>query len=171
MTAFLVIGVIGLAVLAVSLLLGDVLDGLFDSLDGVGGDWFSTEVIGAFMAALGFGGAAAEAIGVPGPLALAVGGGAGVVFAYGAARFTRLVRGQGSEQPETSEDTIGFEAVVVGAIPEGGYGTVEVRRGEQVTRYNARAELALESGTRVHVTQSLSPTALQVAPLWDNRGI
>ena len=171
MTTFLVIGVIGLAVLAVSLLLGDVLDGLFDSIDGVGGDWFSTEVVGAFVAALGFGGAAAESLGLPVPLSLAVGGAAGLGFAWVAAWFTRLVRGQGSEQPTTSADSVGYEAVVVGDIPASGYGTVEVRQGEHVTRYNAQAELALESGTRVHVTQALSPTAVQVAPLWDTGGI
>ncbi len=60
MSVYLVLGIVGLLVLAVSLLVGDVLDGVLDgALDGLGGDWFSTEVIGGFVSALGFGGAIA----------------------------------------------------------------------------------------------------------------
>ena len=47
-----------------------VLDGLLDgALDGIGGDWFSTEVVGGFVSALGFGGAIAVSLGAPGPVA------------------------------------------------------------------------------------------------------
>ena len=51
-TTFLVIGVIGLALLGISLVLGDLLDGVFDAL---AGDVFSSAVIGGFVSAFGFG--------------------------------------------------------------------------------------------------------------------
>lgn len=52
MTTFVVIGVVGLVLLAVSLLLGDLLD---SALDALAGDAFSTAVIGGFVSAFGFG--------------------------------------------------------------------------------------------------------------------
>jgi hypothetical protein len=59
---FLVIGLVGLVLLVVSLLLGDLLDG---ALDVLAGDVFSSAVISGFVAAFGLGGAVAEAAGLP----------------------------------------------------------------------------------------------------------
>ena len=99
MTTYLILGVVGLLVLAVSLLVGDVFDGLLDgALDGLGGDWFSTEVVGGFVSALGFGGAIAVSAGAPGPVAVVVGLVVGTAFAWLAARLTRLVRGAGTDE-------------------------------------------------------------------------
>jgi hypothetical protein len=57
-TVFIVIGAVGLALVLISLLLGDLLDGLFDSFDiEFGGGIFSTPVLGSFLAAFGFGAA------------------------------------------------------------------------------------------------------------------
>ena len=58
MTVFVIIGAVGLALVVVSLIFGDVLDGVldfahFDVTDG----WLSTPVLGAFLAAFGFAGA------------------------------------------------------------------------------------------------------------------
>lgn len=92
MTTYLILGILGLVVLAVSLLLEDVLDGLLDgALDGLGGDWCSTEVVGGFVSALGFGGAIAVSLGVPGLLALGIGLVVGTAFAWLAAQLTGLV--------------------------------------------------------------------------------
>jgi hypothetical protein len=163
MTTFLVIGACGLVVLVLSLLVGELLEGV---LDGVGGDWFSTEVVGAFVAALGFGGALAEAQGLPLPVATGVGVGAGVVFGAFAAWLTRLVRSGGTEATPSTEDVLGWDARVVSPIPLDGLGVVTVRRGGHLLRFNARAEQALPTGAEVHVTGVLSPTAVTVAPLW-----
>ena len=57
MTTFMVIGLAGLALLLVSLLVGDLFDG---ALDALAGDVFSSAVVGAFVAATGFGAAAAQ---------------------------------------------------------------------------------------------------------------
>ena len=167
MTVYLVLGVIGLVVITVSLLVG----GLFDSvLDGLGADWFSTEVVGGFVSALGFGGAIAVSAGAPGPVAVLVGLVVGTAFGALAAWLTRLVRGGGTDELPAADDVVGREGVVISGIPAGatgaGYGTVEVRLGGHTLRYNARADLELEAGSRVHVTAVLSPTAVSVAPVW-----
>jgi membrane protein implicated in regulation of membrane protease activity len=161
LTAFWIIGCIGVALLAVSLVLGDVFD-----FDIAGADWFSGAALGGFVAALGFGAALADGLGGPGVVTGAVGVGAGLTFGWFAAWLTRVVRRDTSGSSTSADDTVGRDAVVVTAIPEGGFGTVKVILGGQVHRYNARAETALVEGTAVHVTGVLSPTALTVAPVW-----
>jgi membrane protein implicated in regulation of membrane protease activity len=161
--AYLILGVVGLVVLATSLVVGDVLDGV---LDGVGGDWFSTEVVGGFVSALGFGGAIAVSAGAPGPVAVAVGLAVGTAFGWMAARFTRLVRGAGTDGTPAAGDVVGHEAIVLSDIPDEGLGTVRVHVGGHTLRYHASADLAIAAGTKVHVTSVLSPTAVAVAPMW-----
>lgn len=163
MTVYLVLGVVGLVVVTVSLLVGD----LFESvLDGLGADWFSTEVVGGFVSALGFGGAIAVSAGAPGGVAVVIGLVVGTAFAFLAGWLTRLVRGGGTDDLPEANDTIGREGVVISGVPADGYGTVEIRLGGHTLRYNARADLELATGSRVHVTAVMSPTAVRVAPVW-----
>ncbi len=165
-TTFFVIGVVGLVLLAVSLLIGDVLDGALDLLDGFLGGIFSTAVIGGFTAAFGFGGAGALGAGLPMIAAIPVGLGVGVIFGWFAAWLTRLIRDGGSDATIESGDLLGHSGRVVTAIPADGLGTVRVVIGGHSVRRNARAEVPLEAGTEVHVTGVLSPTAVSVAPVW-----
>lgn len=166
MTVFIVIGVVGLVLLAASLLLGDVLDGV---TDGLPSDLFSTEVIGAFVAATGFGGAIADAAGAPTAVAWPVGLVAGGLLAWFAGWLTRLVRAGGSDGTISTDDTVGHSGRVVSAIPEDGFGSVSVYVGGHSLRLNARSDVPLEPGTEVHVTSVLSPTAVTVAPVWNNQ--
>lgn len=163
MTVYLVLGLVGLVVIAASLVLGDLLEGV---LDGLGGDWFSTEVVGAFVSALGFGGAAALGLGAPDLVALPVGLAAGVGFGFLGASLTRLVRDGGTDATPGADDVLGRDAVVVSDIPADGFGTVRLHLGGHTLRFNARAELPLETGTEVHVTGVVSPTAVTVSPTW-----
>lgn len=163
MAVFLVLGVVGLAILAVSLLVGEIHGGLFEALDA---DWFSTEVVGAFVSALGFGGAIAVGAGAPDVVSVVVGIAAGVVFRAGAASLTRLVRGGSTDEAPTADDTVGREGRVLTAVPEEGFGAVEIWVGGHTLRFNARSDDAIAPGTRIHVTAVLSPTAVQVAPVW-----
>jgi membrane protein implicated in regulation of membrane protease activity len=160
---FLVIGAAGLIVLLVSLLGGDLLDGALDALEG---DVFSSAVLGAFVAATGFGGAAAQAVGAPLAVALPVGLGAGVVFGWLALWLTRLIRDGGSDATVTIDDTVGHSGKVLTDIPEGGLGVVSVLVGGHPLRLNARAEQPVPAGAEVHVTGVISPTAVTVAPVW-----
>jgi membrane-bound ClpP family serine protease len=159
---FLVIGIIGLVMLGVSLVAGDLFDG---ALDALAGDVFSGAVLGAFVAAGGFGGAAAQAIGAPLPAALPVGLAAGVVFAWFTYWLTRLIRDGGTDATVTVDDALGRAGRVVTGVPADGFGVVTILVGGHVLRLNARAEQPLETGTEVHVTGVLSPTAVTVAPV------
>lgn len=159
-----VIGLLGLALLAVSLLLGDLFDGVLDAL---AGDVFSSAALGGFVSALGFGGALAQAAGAPLLVALPVGVVAGVGFGWFALALTRMLRHGGSDDTPEAQDALGREGTVLTTIPADGFGTVRVLLGGHVVRLNARAEHPVEAGTAVHVTAILSPTAVSVAPVWD----
>ncbi len=163
-TTFLVIGLIGLALLTLSLVLGDVLDG---ALDALAGDVFSSAVLGAFIAATGFAGAAVQGFGAPTVVALPVGLGVGVAFGAFAFWLTRLIRDGSSDATLTTDDAIGREGRVVTAIPADGFGVVNILIGGHTVRFNAKAEQPIEPGTQVHVTGVLSPSAVTVAPVWD----
>ncbi|TIC82849.1 hypothetical protein [Nocardioides sp. GY 10127] len=177
MTTFLVLGVAGLALLLLSLVLGDVLDGFLDGLDGLGdglgGDVFSTAVIGSAVAAFGFSAGIVEALDAPFVVSLLAGVAGGTGFGALAVWLTRLLRHDEAEPPSTGT-AVGHEALVLTAVPADGYGTVRVLVGGRELRLNARLDadhpLPLEAGERVHVTGSLSPTAVTVAPLWRELG-
>ena len=164
MTLFLVLGVVGLALLAVSLVVGDLFDGVFDALPG---DVFSSAVIGGFVSAFGFGTALSQGLGAPPGLAVPLGVAVGLLFGWFASWLTRLVRGGGSDATVTTADTVGRDAKVVTGIPEGGFGVVRVQVGGHSLQLNARAERPVEVGTEVYVTGVLSPTAVAVAPVRD----
>ena len=162
MMVFLLLGVVGLVLLGLSLLLGDLFGGAFDSL---AGDVFSSAVVGGFVSAFGFGAALSDGLGAPLWLAVAVGGAVGLGFGWFASWLTRLVRGGGSDATVSTDDTIGRDAKVVTGIPEGGFGVVRVQVGGHSLQLNARAESAVDTGTEVYVTGVLSPTAVAVAPV------
>ena len=164
MTTFLVIGLIGLVLLGISLVLGDLFDGIFDAL---AGDVFSSAVVAGFVAAFGFGGGIAQAAGGPLLLAVPVGIVAGVGFGWFAAWLTRLLRDGGSDGTPATGDALGRDGTVTSDIPGDGFGTVRVLLGGHVVRLNARADRPVAAGTEVHVTSILSPTAVTVAPVWD----
>lgn len=169
MTTFLAIGIVGLALLSLSLLVGDLFDGILDGLgDALSSDWFSSAVIGGFVSAFGFGGALAQSAGAPVLVALPVGVVAGGIFGWFASWLTRLLRGSGSDDTPSTEDTLGRDASVVTEIPADGFGIVRVQLGGHVLRLNARADRPLPAGTAVHVTGVLSPTAVAVAPVWND---
>jgi membrane-bound ClpP family serine protease len=159
---FLVIGTIGLVVLLISLVAGDFFDG---ALDALAGDVFSSAVLGAFVAATGFGGAAAQAVGVPTAVSVPIGLVAGGIFGWFAYWLTRLIRSGGSDGTLTTTDALGRSGRVVTGIPAEGFGVVNILIGGHTLRLNARAEQPLDAGTEVYVTSVLTPTAVTVAPV------
>ena len=163
MTVFLVLGIAGLVVLALSLVAGDLLDGAFQALEA---DWISTAAIGGFVSAFGFGGAAADGAGLPLPVSLAIGAGAGVVVAWFAWWLTRLVKDGPSDGTVAIADAVGQVARVVTDIPAEGYGVVRVAVGGHTLRFNASAHRPIPAGAEVNVTGVLSPTAVSVTEVW-----
>lgn len=157
---FLIIGGIGMAVLVVSLLIGEVFDaeGMFDS------DIFSIASASAFTGALGFSGAAVQSATDSTLAAIVVGVVVGVVFAAFTVWLTRRVRGLTTSGTVSTPALVGQEARVLTPIPADGYGQVTLRvAGHRVT-YSAKSLVALEAGQRVWVSNVLSATALEVSP-------
>jgi hypothetical protein len=163
-TTFLIIGLVGVVLLAVSLVLGDLLDGVFNALTG---DIFSSAVVGGFVAAFGFGAALMDGLGTPGVVSIPVGIGAGVLASWFTLWLTRLVRDGSSDATLTPDDALGRSGRVISHIPDGGFGTVRVLIGGHVVQLNARAAQPIPTGTEIHVTEVLSPTAVLVAPVWN----
>ena len=164
MTTFIVIGSVGLLLLVVTLLLGDLVDGL---VDGFGPDWLSGTALAAFLAAVGFAGALALQAGLSTGPATAVGVGAGVGAGVLAGLLTRsLTREQDTSTPRSGA-LVGLSATVVSDVPADGYGTVALVVAGHPTRLNARTAgaLALPTGSVVRVSAVISASAVQVYPL------
>ncbi|HRC12007.1 MAG: NfeD family protein [Actinomycetales bacterium] len=162
LTAFLVIGGVGLALLVISLIVGEVHGALFDWIDN---DLFSGAVVAAFLSALGFVGALVEGTSGNSTTATVAGVGAGIGMGYAARALTRSLQSGEGDTTVRSDALVGRQGHVVEAIPRDGMGMVSVRVAGHLTRLNARCEQPLPTGTGIQVTSVLSPTAVVVRPL------
>lgn len=162
MTVLLVVGAAGVVLLLVALLVGDVLDG---ALEGLSAGFFSTEALAGFLGALGFGGAIALEVTGSTSMAVVIGLALGVLLGAAAARASRFLDSGESDTVRTS-DMVEKIGMVVSAIPEEGFGVVSISVGGHITRLNARSSVAVPAGTQVSVTSIISPTAVQVEPLF-----
>lgn len=169
MTAFLVIGAVGLAIIVLSLVVGGVLDGLFGLFDvDVGGGVFSAPVLGSFLAAFGFGAAlimfstdGSATVGALGGLA------SGGVIGAIALVMMRTLMDMPTDETVTTQGLEGTTAIVITPISVDGYGEVTIRHHGEQRKYNARAERALPVGAQVQVIAVLSASAVLVAPVSD----
>jgi membrane protein implicated in regulation of membrane protease activity len=162
--AFLVIGGIGVFVLAASLLVGDL--GHFHLGDVHGDGPFSLAAIAGFIGAFGFAGAIAASLAPAGTPASLIAIGAGVAAAlptaWFAGRLIRLASNMRTDATPTQADLVGTMGVIVTPVPSNGYGEVRVSLGGQPVKLNARAAEPIPLGTRVFVIQALSPTSVVV---------
>jgi membrane protein implicated in regulation of membrane protease activity len=164
MAALLIIGAVGVGLLMLSLVLGDFLDGMFDGLDIDAGGLLSTEVIGAFLGAFGFGGAllrSATSLSWP----FVVGGGlvSGVVVGALALMIVRVAVRMPTDATPRSADLTGKIGRVITRIPADGLGEVTVLHAGHQIKVNARAHEPIPSGADVVIIDVLSPTAVLVA--------
>lgn len=114
LTAFLVIGGVGLALLVISLIVGEVHGALFDWIDN---DLFSGAVVAAFLSALGFVGALVEGTSGNSTTATVAGVGAGVGMGYAARALTRSLQSGEGDTTVRSDALVGRQGHVVEAIP------------------------------------------------------
>jgi hypothetical protein len=165
---FIVIGIVGVALLLVSLVLGDLVDGITDLLDFDAGGYLSGPAIGAFLGAFGFGAALIDYntdLGTGGSalggvaIGLAVGGVVGVV--------TKSLMDMPTDPTPRSADLVGAKATVVTRIPEQGFGEVTLVQAGHFMKLAARADGTVREGTPVVVTAVLSSTSVTVSPSWD----
>jgi membrane protein implicated in regulation of membrane protease activity len=159
---FLLIGGIGVVILAASLFLGDVLHLGDPELDGP----FSVPSVAGFVGAFGFGGAIAASILGGGVVSVIVGVVAGMIIAVPSAIGTvALARAAGrmrTDATPTRTDLIGRIGVVVTPIPQQGYGEVRISMGGQPVKLNAKSDKPVALGARVFVVEAPSDTSVVV---------
>lgn len=162
MLAFLIIGGIGVVLLLVSLVVGDLLGSVLDVFGG-GADWLLGAVAG-FLGAFGFAGAII--LGSTDVLMFAVLGGvvAGLVVGALAAIGTRYLQRGGDEGTVRSAALVGLNGIVINDIPAAGYGEISVVVSGHLTKLNARCPEPLPAGHAVIIDAVLSPTSVSVVP-------
>ncbi len=160
MITFLLIGAVGIALLLVSLIVGDILDGLLD----FGGDLFSGAALAGFLGAFGFSGALVYDQSDSMGWAIGVGIISGLVVGLGAGWASYQLKQGGDESNVRTTDLTGQTATVISAIPEQGYGEVSIVAAGHITKLNARAAAPLSAGTPVTITAVLSATSVLVEP-------
>jgi membrane-bound ClpP family serine protease len=159
---FLIIGGIGVVILAVALFGAEILHFGHPDIDGP----VSTEAAAAFVGVFGFAAAIGnEALGG----AAAVGaGGIGLLAAvpagYLTLRLSRAVRDMATDPTPTRADLVGTIGVVVTPIPTTGYGEVRVRLAGQPVKLNARAAEAIPAGAQIFVIEAPTDTSVVVEP-------
>lgn len=163
-TAYIVIGGVGLVIVLASLVLGEVVDGLFDAIDlDLGGGLLSGPVIGSFLAAFGFGAALVMyATGAGAALGALAGLGSGVVVGGIAGLLTRSLMAMPTDATLRSSDLIGTPATVVTRIPAEGLGEVTLTHLGQYLKLSARASEPIPAGTPVTVSAVISSSSVLV---------
>ncbi|GAA2259713.1 hypothetical protein GCM10010145_32780 [Streptomyces ruber] len=169
MAWFLGVGIVGVVLLAFSLLLDGLLEGLLDGsglLDGLFDGLLSLPVIASFVSMAGFAGAIALGTTDVGALgAVAVGVPAGIATGWVTYRLCRALMDDRSGAAPRGDDLIGTPGRVVTAIPADGYGEVLVRLGGQPVKLAAKSPVAVTRGADVWVAEALSRTAVSVRPV------
>ncbi|HEY8450721.1 MAG: NfeD family protein [Micromonosporaceae bacterium] len=155
---FLVIGGIGVLLLAASLLGADAFD-----VDGP----VPVPAVAAMLGAFGFAAAIADASlqsRAPAPLLVAAGVGVAVAVPAGwlAFRLVRAAHRMPTDATPRRDDLIGLLGVVITPIPEDGYGEVRVTLGGQPVKLHARADGPVPRGAQVFVISAPSDTSVVV---------
>ena len=165
MVGYVIIGSFGLLLVVVSLLVGEIFDSLFDAFDIDGGGILSTPVIGAFLAAFGFGAALILYTTKAGPGLSALGGlGSGIAVGGIALVMTRSLMNMPTDEAVNSSGLVGRTGTVITRIPAEGYGEVTVAYAGHSMKVNARSPQPVAAGTRVVVTEVLSSSSVVVRP-------
>ncbi|MFF5076242.1 hypothetical protein ACFY36_04275 [Actinoplanes sp. NPDC000266] len=155
---YLVIGAVGVGVLALSLLGGELLSFLH-----VGDGPVSLEVVAGFVGAFGFASAITAELSGTAVLAPLIGLVAAVPTAWLALRLGRAARTMPTDATPRRQDLVGTLGVIVTAVPSGsGYGEVRILLGGQPVKLYARAEHPIAAGAQVFVVEAPSDTSVVV---------
>lgn len=167
---FLIAGAVGVGILLLGLVVGDLLH--LGDVDADGP--FSLPAIAAFIGGTGFAGAIASAVlPVDGEatralLSGAIGVLAAIPLAWSAVRFSRALMNMRTDRTLTDDDLAGALGTVITRIPAEGYGEVRVQLGGQTLKYSARSDEPLERGAQIFVIRALSASAVEVVGIDEN---
>lgn len=167
MTGFIIIGAVGLLIVLLTLVLGEVLDGVFEALDfDAGSGLFSAPVIGSFLAAFGFGAALVMYAAGTGAAVGALGGlASGISIGAVTMALTRFFMNMPTDEGVRVSELVGQRATVVSPIPDAGLGEVTLVFRGQMLKLNARAEAPMPAGRAVVVAAVTSPSSVLVRPV------
>ena len=158
MRVFVVVGIVGAALLVVFLLFDDFLDGLLPDAD-----WISGPVIGAFLAAFGIvGWTATASVDAPTWLASILGIAGGVAIGYGAYRASQALMHSPTDATPNAAALVGKEGRVVTGAPPGQLGEVLLTVGGQPVKLFAVCDDELVRGSTVVVIEAASATTVLV---------
>ncbi|MEU7229351.1 hypothetical protein [Streptomyces chrestomyceticus] len=165
MTIFLGLGIVGIVVLTLSLVFGNILEGLL-GLGGLLDGWLSLPVVAGFVSMLGFTGVIVLGTSDAGAgAASAIGTVTGAAAGWLTWKLSRaLIRDQTAATPRGS-DLIGATGPVITAIPAEGYGEVLVRVAGQPVKLAAKSTMPVMRGTEIWVEAALSSTSVAVRPV------
>jgi membrane protein implicated in regulation of membrane protease activity len=149
---FLVCAIVGGGLLLITVLLDDILGGLFEFLDFDIGGSSLMPILLAFVAMFGIGGlfgtqvlelsnAGAAMVGV-------ISGVGGAAIAWGMFRF---LRSSVTESPFSQEDLIGRDAYVSVSIPRTAWGTISMEVEGQTQEFRATSSVDIERGAMVRI--------------------
>ncbi|WP_134325053.1 hypothetical protein [Cumulibacter soli] len=155
---FLIVGAVGLGVLLLSLVVGDLIH--LGDVDADGP--FSLPAIAAYVGGVGFFGAIAASIFGSVTPALIAGLLLALPLAFGAVRLTRSLSNMRTDRTLTEDDLAGALGVVITPIPAAGYGEVRINLNGTDLKYSARADQPIASGTPIFVINALSATSVEV---------
>lgn len=167
---FLVVGGVGVALLVIALVIGDIADVGHPDADGP----FSLPAIAAFVGGGGFVGAIPAALlpeALPAVvrvlLSAAIGAAGALPLAWGAIRMSAALMHMSTDRTLTQADALGATGTVITAIPAAGFGEVRLHLAGQWIKFSARADRPLPAGTPIFVTAAPSPTAVEVVSTAD----
>ncbi len=167
---FVVCTLVGGGLLLITVLVDDILGGIFDALSisfDIGGVSLMPLML-AFVSMFGVGGLfATQVLDVHGGQAALVGtvfgaAGFGVVFVL----FSVMRRSEGAT-PFSTRDLVGRDAFVGVGIPAGRSGSVYIKAEGQTHEFSATAAIDIPAGTTVRVTGTAG-TGLIVAPIQES---
>ncbi|GIG22926.1 hypothetical protein Cch01nite_36500 [Cellulomonas chitinilytica] len=159
---FVAIAGIALALLLVTVLVGDFLDGTFDAI-GLGDGFLSSEAVLSFFATFGLTGAILLASTDVSMLMAALAGlGAGAVVGGGAAVVTRALANGPTAHQLSAADYVDQVATVTTSIPADGMGQVHLVLAGQSTSIAARAAEPITNGSTVRIATLLGPGVVKV---------
>jgi membrane protein implicated in regulation of membrane protease activity len=158
MLVFLIIGGVGIVLLLIFLIVGDLFDGLFD----FAGDLLSGAALAGLIGAFGFVGALI--LGATNSLGWAIGGGivGGILIGLGAGWLSWRLRQGGDEATVRTGSLVGRQATVINPIPADGYGEIRIVAAGHLTKLNARSASPIDAGESVFITAVLSATSVTV---------
>lgn len=153
---YLLIGAVGLVLLAVTLLLGDFFD--FET------PFLSGTAISAALSGFGLVGAIAQDTGASDTVTLAAGLVSGLVLGAVVGLVTAKLRSTPTDETPNATNIIGARGYALGRLSPDAWGEVSLQVAGHTMKLNARCDEAVPAGTPVVVLVSLSGSAVKVAP-------